>query len=101
MYKTYENTKSTSSLLEEIYIKMEQKINILISFLSKKEKMSLKERQEYERIKKNMIEVFQTLSLETNDEKLIDTYNFLSMLLTTNDIESFQKVKDFCIKTRK
>lgn len=95
----YDNTLSTKDFLYIVYLKIEIKMKYIIE-LMENGLSSTSHLIEFYETKSKMIEVFNVLSLNSSDKDLIKTYDYLSLLIASDDINNYNIVIDYCKKIR-
>jgi hypothetical protein len=98
--KGYQNNLSTSEFLYIVFTKINLKLEKVI-ILMKTNKRTYLETKELFETKSKIIEVFNILSMETNDKELSNLYLYLSSLLSTTDIKNIETVVEFCKNSKK
>lgn len=94
----YETNLSTHDFLYTVYVKMEQKLNRIISLI--KEEKPFQNNNEIYTTKSKMIEIINMLSLSTQDKTLINDFNTLASLIISIDVLDIIKASDYCREIR-
>ena len=95
----YQNNLSTSEFLYIIFTKTHLKLDKVIKLMKIKKRTYLETKELFE-TKSKIIEMFNLLSMETNDDELRNLYLYLSKLLSSTELNNIQKVIDFCKKSK-
>lgn len=90
----YENNLSTHEFLYGVYAKMENKLNRIIELIN--EKKPFQNNNEIYETKDKMLEVINLLSLESNDNKLKEDFNYLASLIASTNVKDIMIASDYC-----
>lgn len=94
----YENNMSTQEFLYIFYVNLEKKLKRILFLMG--EKTSVSGSTEIYETKRKLIEALEILSVNSNDEKSVNNYMYVSSLIASNNKHDLESALTFAKSVR-